>query len=420
MVFADSNQRKSIIRFNPTFRASWPHIDRENQYDYAASGMIENNEWKVWYCGEDSNEERLVGDSIVYWTMNSKGETSFNFALRNTLSDIKEDGRHACAPTVFKHSNPYIFSGRELYKMYYECSRRFYDKNTDELIEGFTQICHAISFDGKYWKKYNENIWNSYFEYGNSDSNPTPVIKVNQKILDNCQYEFYREKHKIRRECSISNGVIINYGVGHPSAIVREINGGQQIWLYYFDSKGEWPGKVYLTKSWDGFNFDSPIETNLTHNVDVKFFALPFKNYSGYFIATQGIENDNYFAYSFDGVNWTWYSNVKNKTSLKIGLASSNHKIAYAQPTILGNKFGIVESSFVNILSGEGNGEPWYTFSGLWLIQGLFAPLFENEDFNQDGYVDIFDFQKIISEFNMNTIFNYNNFISIYEKRIDH
>ena len=388
------------IRFVPHFRANWPHLDRPNTYDYAPSGIIEDNHWKVWFCGGDNDEGRIPGDSIFFWKLTPSGQEGTQKVLPNSQDNIKEDGRHACAPTITKHSNPYIQNGKELYKMYYECARRFYDKQTENVVEGFTQICHAISEDGINWKKYNAEIWDNTHQYGDLNTPPTPVIKVNQKILTNCQYEFSEGKHKILGSC-LEN--LTNYGVGHPSALVKKIGSGQQVWLYYFDSKGEWPGKVYLAKSWDGFHFDPPIETNLANPVDVKYFEIQTENHPGFFVATYGIYDDNYFAYSFDGIYWVWYGNVANKDLVKIGKAIPEHQIAYAQPGILGDKFGTSDSTFVNILSGEGErGSLWWESAGLWLIQGRFLGekyLLENysspnsqTDLNGDGKVNGFDF----------------------------
>ena len=387
---------QSVIQFNPVFRANWPHIDRPKTYDYAATGIIDDNgNWDVWFCGGGDRP----GDFIFYWRLTSNSTFGPTLALPNSGSDDKEDGMHSCAPTVFKHRHPHILDGREIYKMYYECARRFYGKNSGKPVEGFTQICHAVSFDGRNWQKYNESLWNSQHRYGDLNTPPTAVVKVGQRILEQCDYHFSSGKHLINDNC-LSD--MANYGVGHPSAIVREVNGGQQIWLYYFDSEGQYPGRVYLTKSWDGFNFDSPIATNLTRNVDIKYFAVPVGSYPGYFIATQGLYDDNYFAYSFDGINWVWYDNVGDKSLLRIGKAVESHQIAYAQPSILGNKFGVLNTTFANILSGEGKRDAnWYQNSGLWLIQGNFevANNYLLGDLDGNKKVDIFDYNILVSNF---------------------
>jgi hypothetical protein len=396
------------IRFVPTFRANWPHVDRPNLYDYAASGMVEDNFWKVWFCGEDKKPGRITGDSVFYWILSPSGEGSLkeNPVLPNSQSDSAQDGRHSCAPSVFKHANPYIQGGQELYKIYYECTPRFYDKQTGELVEGFTQICHAVSEDGENWQKFNRQLWEAQHRYGDLNTPPTPVITVSSQILTNCQYEFSQGKHKISGNCLNDPA---NYGVGHPSVIVKEINGGQQIWLWYYDSKGNWAQRrVFLTKSWDGFNFENPIPTNLTNPVEVRYFSS-----GSFFVATQGLENDNYFAYSFDGINWVWYETVENKNRLKIGKAVSTNQIAFAQPAILGNKFGISQTFFVNILSGEGPpAENWWENSGLWLIQGKFLGMkfllnacynknLEG-DLNSDGKINAFDF-GVVNSFSFTT-----------------
>lgn len=393
------------IFFIPTFKANWPHIDRNGLYDYAGTGFTENNRWYVWFCGEDRESGRLSGDSIFYWRLDEQNKTELKLVLPNSQDDIKEDGRHSCAPSVIKHSHPNIFDGREIYKIYYECARRFYDRNGN-IIEGFTQICHAISFDGINWQKYNKELWDNSHTFGNLDTPPTPVIEINEKIKENCNYQFVNNKHLINN--CIEDGA--NYGVGHPSAIVREINGGQQIWLYYYDSGGDWNSrKVYLRKSWDGFHFEPSIATNLTQNVDVKYFNTSVAGYPGFFIATQGINNDNYFAYSFDGIMWHWYENTDRKEELKIGKAIETHQIAYAQPNVLGNKFGMSDDYFVNILSGEGMpGNNWWENSGLWLIQGKFIGIKkmlleyleseDNFDLDNNGKLNSLDIVKLLTK----------------------
>lgn len=422
------------IIFQHSFRADWAHIDRNEVYDYAPSAM-DDNQWKVWMCGETS-----IGggqDAIFYTSFTSEGtydETTTKVISPSSL-EASEEGLHVCAPSVIKHKTYLIENRREYYKMYYECARKFYNKcdineqSCDSSIQGgvFTQICHAVSEDGIIWGKFNKKLWDTEFRYGAADTEPTPVIRVNQKLLDNCQYEFSDGRHKAKFDSSCINPK--NYGVGHPSALIFDVNGeepdGERIWLYYYDSRGDWSERgVYLAKSWDGFNFETPIKTNLKNPIDVKYFDIPFNGQQGVFIGTMGMESDNYFAYSLDGIEWVWPNFAdypgENFDELKIDTAMETHCAAPAQAAIIGNKQGISETEFVSILSAEGylgasdgkqpgdncyssqednsRGSTW----GIYLIQGEFIKKtldYLKGDINQDGNIDIQDIMLLIQDF---------------------
>ncbi len=386
----------SVI-FIPTFRATTPLVDRIDKYDYAPTAMVEDGVWKAWYCGEEirpgvkTGESWSSGDSIYYWSGDATKTTSGpSLIFPATFSNVKENGQHNCAPTVVKHANLYIADGQELYKMYYECARRFWRGGKEE--QGFTQICLATSQDGQHWQTYNQSLWDSSHTFGNATTDPSPVVKANPKILENIQYTFLNGRHTVGVAPDLSH----NYGVGHPTAIVMNVGGIQQVWLWYYDVPGDWNKKsVFLVKSTDGIHFENPVKTTMPHTMDVKYFAIPTGNYPGYFVGTQGILDTNYFTYSFDGINWTWWGNSPNKEILKFGLAKSTNHVAYAQPAIVGDKHGIVHSSNVNILSGEGSS--WPQGTGLWLIQGSFtAPIAtlpaRQGDFNNDNVVNLADF----------------------------
>ena len=416
------------IVFEPTFRANWAHIDRPEVYDYAATAM-DDGQWKVWSCGEKSLGAGQ--DAVFFTSFNQEGQydipTTRVLTPQDDISSI--ESLHICAPSVVKHKTSLIENSKEYFKIYYECAPKMFDKNNPNVWQDalFAQICHAVSEDGINWKKWNEQLWDNQFRYGDENTEPSPVRKVAQQVIDNCEYEFKDGKHQANLDKCID---INNYGVGHPSAVVIDVNGnepdGEQIWLFYYDSKGEWSKRgVYLAKSWDGFHFETSVRTNLKNPIDVKYFNLQMGDHPGVFIGTMGMEGDNYFAYSFDGVNWEWPNFADNPGGnydhLKIGTAVSEHCAAPAQAAIIADKHGVSNSWFVNILSGEGflgagdggqelgcydpkedesRGSTW----GLYLVQGLFKEkVVTPGDANGDGKVDGLDYIIWLNNYNQTT-----------------
>jgi hypothetical protein len=435
------NTRALSIKFTPTFRADWAHIDRAGLYDYSPTAFSDDDgKWKSWYCA--ANPGSMGYDHIyrTFFTLSGSQEEAPAIAIAPTMNDANLDGRHTCAPSVFKHTHQYIYDGAELYSMYYECAPKIYPKcrtgdsncnstnpdcytgkcDPNIIAEGFTQICHAVSFDGKNWLKYNENYWDTNYQFAPANFDPTPVIKINTQIKQNCQYEFTNGKHQaVFYGTSGCQDLELNYGVGHPSALVLN----NQIWLYYYDSRGNWNDRaVYLAKSWDGFYFDPPQKTNLQNPVDVKFMKYS-NGGGGAFIATLGIWGSNYYAYSNDGLQWTWPSDSSD-TSQKFGTALNSHCAAPGQPSIISDKFGSFNEGLVHIFSGEGflgtndfgvqnncyssqedvqRGSTW----GIYLISGNFSQVQSIAgDTNSDGHVDIFDFNNFIANFGNATCSN--------------
>ena len=70
---------------------------------------------------------------------------------------------------------------------------------------------------------------------------------------------------------------------------------------------------------------------------------------SGIFIGTMGLDANNYFAYSLDGINWEWanFADYPNGSfdPYKIGTALDVHCAAPAQAALIGDEHGIVNSS---------------------------------------------------------------------------
>ncbi|MGH7782577.1 MAG: hypothetical protein ACREO5_01865, partial [Candidatus Binatia bacterium] len=163
----------------------------KDTYSYEPTALVdpEDQSWKVWFCGGDASG--TYGDSIFYTTVDPSGTPALEPmpVLRPENIDAAEDGRHACAPSVIRHSNTKIEGGKDLYLLYYECARSFYDRSQKEtFVALFTQICLAFSEDGIDWHKYNKELWRKSGTFGKSDTNPTPVVAAAPKVLSNCKY----------------------------------------------------------------------------------------------------------------------------------------------------------------------------------------------------------------------------------------
>ncbi len=222
-------------------------------------------------------------------------------------NDAAEDGLHACAPSVIKRTRNAAEGG---YLLYYECARRIYDRARNFSNDvGFAQVCGATSDDGTAWRRLKDGA---------------PLITAAPRVLENCSYAFMGGRHTIdtgRPACSLANQ-INNYGVGHPSAVIVANGSSNAIWLYYYDSKGDWAQHgVYLAKSQDGINFGSAVKTNLPNDAHVKYFAGRFGGWDHVFLATTVIGKTNGILVSGDGVNWL----PADGSVIDAGVASGEH-----------------------------------------------------------------------------------------------
>ena len=348
----------AAVGFTSTFKGTWEYIDIPNVYDYAPTAMMESDgDWSTWHCGYGSATD---GDVIMYTRIGSGGvEVSTTAVLAPEASDSAFDSRHTCAPSAFKHSHSAIYGGQELYKLYYECAAKFYDIDTGSLVEGFTQICHAASLDGINWYKYNADLWSSIYQFGDT---PTPVISVSDQIITNTAYDFSDGKHKIDHDLFDGGR---DYGVGHPTVVVQPNN---EIWLWYYDSTGVWGDRgIYLAKSWDGFNFGTPIKTKTTGNpslpvqnpMDIRYFPS-----LGKYVGQMVIDGNSAFAYSTDGITWTWPNTASLAApggALHVGETVADQCGAGGQSSVVADKKGnaiVAADGHVNIISQQGKYGP--------------------------------------------------------------
>jgi hypothetical protein len=408
------------LKFTKNSADTGPIIKRTDIYDCQPSAMSENQQWKIWDCGFDNTDN--AGDAVIYSKFSDQGQrlTIPTAVLKKGTIPSAPDSQFACSPSVVKFDNTNIDldgpngnltnPGDELYLMYYECAPVFYNKcdgsqdstnnntvtcnpglSTYKETGSFTQICLAASNDGINWHKYNNSLFTApnWLHYGNLQDPATPLIKVNPAVANNCgfsesdltatgKYRIYLQSDKCVGNLSG------NYGTGHPTAYVKNYSDHlKQIWLWYIDTKGDWGNrKIYLTKSWDGFNFETPIETNLKYVSDIRYYPNNFNGHQGIYIGLSAISN-NYFVYSYDGVTWIqpnyddawWYGRfVLNKTDAeardyakqqitaflvggaKIGdVRPNNLCVAPGASSMLADKYGNISSlANLNIFSNEG------------------------------------------------------------------
>jgi hypothetical protein len=312
-----------------------PVIDMPNTYSYESSALQDApGRWKVWFCGGDTVGR--LGDSIFYTVVDTRTMRAEKpvRVLASEVNDTAEDGQHACSPSVIKHGGK---SGAETYLLYYECAPRVYDRSRNlSRIESFTQICAATSNDGTRWEKHNG-----------------PILKAAERVLNNCSYTFAGGKRSIdagKPSCSDAN-LINNYGAGHPSAIVINNGAADVIWLFYYDSKGDWPDHgVYLVKGEDGLTFANPVKTNLPNGARVKYFSGRFGSWDHVFIAATIIDGKNLLLVSNDGINWL----PAGGSVIEMGRATKERCVAPGQGEIVGDAANNLTSLSVSFLSAEG------------------------------------------------------------------
>jgi hypothetical protein len=226
-------------------------------------------------------------------------------------------------------------------------------------LEGFTQICLAESPDGVNWQRYNEKNWVSSGTFGGP---ATPVFSVNPQVLTNCGYQVLDGKFTLDsstrgtdpetgQSTSTCAGKywINDYGVGHPSAIAPADAPDQMIWLYYYNSMGNWRDHgVYRTRSQDGLHFQPGEKTNLPNDATVRYFNGSARGLSNEFIAAIVVGAHNYLYYSEDGINFS------PEPGLDLGVVAEGHCAAPGRPGIVADPGGNLTSLDINIISAEG------------------------------------------------------------------
>src|ERR1700730_1273792 len=358
------------MTYSSSYRSAGPLVHLEGSYSYEPSVRQDADPgWKIWFCGgtdrgdDPANYKRNYGDSIYYAVINIESGGYYlppKVVLRHTNNDGDEEGRHACSQSVIKHSNAKIREGENLYLLYYECARRFYDRaNEMKPFEGFTQICLAVSPDGINWQRYNEQSWESS---GKFSGPATPVFSVNPQVLVNCGYQLRDGKFTLDSSTMGTDPTagkptltcagrywINDYGVGHPSAIALASAPDQMIWLYYYNSMGNWQDHgVYLTKSQDGLHFQLGQKTNLPNAATIRYFKGSVQGTQDIFVAALVIDAKNYVYYSEDGINFS------PARGLDLSVVVQGHCAVPGTPGIVADPAGNLTSLDINIISPEG------------------------------------------------------------------
>ena len=438
------------IGFTVTDPTRTHEVGRSGTYDYAPSVIEENGEKKVYVCGGGSSGDPYAGHDAIYLTVfNSNGVKTID--SRRVLSplinnDKSDDSVHACAPTVVKHSFPLLAGGAEKYLMYYECAPKVYKKSDKVEIDTFTQICLAYSDDGVNWQKFNEKIFSSQYRFANENEPPTAVRTINPLMAQT----FGIEKIDGKYWTNLNTFDINSYGVGHPTALVKD----GKIWLYYYDSVGEWNNRgMYLAKSDDGFHFYPSVKIgNLRGPAEIKYVAVPILGRTGFFISFGGAFSIPYYNYSWDGITWAW-NEIDSKAfytdflanNYSLGPSSPGKCLAPGTNTFVSDPFGTLHSLDVELFINEGywgisdactssngcmcyspqenqgRGSTWQTY----MYKGKFVPILpptptptpKPGDLNGDGHVNIYDYNQLIANFgNPYTIFDYNTLVGNFGK----
>ena len=372
----------------------------------------------VWYCSGTRGSKLPwgQGDGVSVARFNALNQQlgPATVAVDHTNQLGVPDGRHACDVSVVKHHYPGLSwpggsidqAGEELYLMYYECAPNVTDRARPSItvFGGPNEICLAASVDGVTWMRHN-NALQGGIDFGNIDTPASPVVERDPAVDTLCnlsetdpsfpgQYVADFDDPADPNDAVACSDWLNAYGSGHPSAIsmpaadaTRRAAGLRDIWLYYYDSRGQWGlHGAYLRISEDGINFGSPInlpEINPDTELPVANKRLPggkvryfdvnvdnnSRNYGttpmsfpGVFIATYNT-GGNHFSYSFDGVGW--YNSTQTwppRADMQLAAAVSDPEdlsrttcVAPGSPTIVSDKYGWVKSlTGVEILSGEG------------------------------------------------------------------
>jgi hypothetical protein len=360
----------SGITYSLSYKSPEPLVHLDGSYSYEPSVMQDADPgWKIWFCGgtdrgdDPANYKPNYGDSIYFTTVNAESGGYYlspKVVLRHTNDDTDEDGRGACSPSVIRRSNTVIQGGESLFLLYYECARRFYDRAKEmKPFEGFTQICLAVSSDGINWQRYNEKNWANS---GTFVGPATPVLSVSPQVLTNCSYRVQNDRFTLDSSTSGTDPEtgqsaltcagrywINDYGVGHPSAVAPANSPDQMIWLYYYNSMGNWRDHgVYLAKSQDGLHFQPGQKTNLPNDAIVGYFNGSAQGLPNLFIAAIVIGAHNYLYYSEDGIDFS------REPGLDLGVVAEGHCAAPGTPGIVADPGGNLMSLDINIISAEG------------------------------------------------------------------
>ena len=311
-------------------------------YLYAPSAirLDESGPVSAWACGGGEGPF----DSLYFAALADSPVAPEPVLVPRQL-DAWVDGHHACAPSVVRMAVPSLFNGSQMLRAFYECSPNFYDAATGERFEGFAQVCAAASADGRVWLKSVGGL-----AFAPADSAPAlPVVNASARVRANCMFAFVDGRFVGNFS---NNGACadlgLNYGSGHPSAVLHPLTG--ELWLFYYSSEGAWEDRgVFVVRSNDGVSFGVPLRTNVQNPMEVRA-VLDAASGNVSFIGTLGLYFDHYFAYSADGLAWTWAGSGPDE-ALVLGEAVAGHCACPAQPSIVADAGGVLRVGAHGVLS---------------------------------------------------------------------
>lgn len=117
---------------------------------------------------------------------------------------------------------------------------------------------------------------------------------------------------------------------------------------------------MYLRTGWTGFHFTPPVPTNLKTGYVRYLDDVEVGGQTGAYVATMNYFNDNYFAYSSNGTDWTVPRLVNAshpwppREDLRLGEVRDDLCVAPGEPVIVSDPYGHVAGTEVEILTSEG------------------------------------------------------------------
>jgi hypothetical protein len=278
----------------------------------------------------------LIDTTTTYYCgMKGAGDTIFMVGDPNPVVDrstdpVANDYGFACAPSAV------VVPKWNQFALYYECSNH----------APVNQICVAFSTNGVTFSKYLGGSYPLPPTDPNQNLNPYPVIPA---------------------------GTQIQYGSGHPSAVVYP-NGNltasspTPVYLFYYAQNDGQSVGMWFKVTCDGVNFSDPACTKMTTPtytgvgaaMQVKYYYGPGAPSAGMFIGVVVYQGRTYFNYSLDGIHWDW----NDPTTLTDG---GNHYIGYSgisnqcvspgTPSLGADGHGQINTSTGAVLLSQGEGQ---------------------------------------------------------------
>lgn len=314
---------------------STPGLATDSKYDWAASVMFTNGEYRMWWTRQKLVSDGNGRDAIYYadswdgvnWYHTQEVLVASDIFLNDGINDTSQEKFHVARPSVVRIESTYY--------MFYESPMTLVNGG-----EKGNQIFVATSVDGKSWNK------------GPNNNSPVPIIKACDPTCP-ANYPYY--------------------GIGQPSVFYKDGN----FWIFFTDATGTPPDNrtaqgnrirlLRLSKS----NIDNrqsvywyPNSQFISYGsaVDVKWSS----SLSEYVLLYSTLNNfsspDTYNVCVFtspDGVNY--YPNNQNNILFQSCVNSSVNNITAGwpsktrrNPTLVGDSNGHIPFSSLQVYFTEG------------------------------------------------------------------